>query len=427
MKASITPVKDGWILNTPNGKRFLANPDMFAVYSTSGNQWRKLMYFSEDWQHLNILISMYDIYRSDASLIREMLRLGLHGHIKSLRNRIIRKVLDSSLPQYQSYHKYLKLEKDIPYEGILMLDSGGFSFGSPEKLHYLLKSPISSVRRFGRIMLSIAELEGGQYLWNTQEFLRLAQIAQKVNFLNQIKLKPDILITLDRIIPYEMPFWLKIRRIIFNLTCARTALELWARLPNPKPVLFTPIHPLGPSLSSIGKEISEKKAEENYTKTFLIQLKYLLRAERETGAPFAGFAVGSLVPITNHNFLKIICNAVSQAAKELKIDDRPLHAFGAADSKAILLNGFGFTSFDSNLHMIKARNRQIYDPTSGEYRKMQPPEKCSCIICRRHPDHELLENRSGVKEVATVLQSLHNFYANHLSHLATMRKDNTNQ
>lgn len=422
METSITSAENGWILNTPNGRRFLSNPDMFAVYSTSGNQWRKLMYFYEDWQHLNILISIYDIYRSDASIIREMLRLGIHEHIKALRTRIGHKVLQNNLPQYQSYHKYINLENDISYEGIFMLDSGGFSFGEPKKLEHLLQSPLPIIRRFGRIMLAIAELEAEQSHWNTQKLLRLAKIAQKINFLIQIKLKPDILITLDRIIPYEMPLWLKIRRIRFNLTCSRTALELWAQLKKPKPVLFTPIHPLGPSFSSVGKAISEKEAENIYTKTFIIQLKYLLRAEREVGVMFGGFAVGSLVPITNQKFLKIIGNAIQQATRSLKINDRPLHAFGAADNKATFLNGFGFTSFDSNSHVIKARNRQIYDPTSAKYRKAQPPDKCSCIICSRHSADELLENRSGVKEVATVLQSLHNFYANHLVYLNTMRK-----
>lgn len=382
------------------------------------------MYFCEDWQHLNMLISIYDIYRSDASVIREMLRLGLHEHIMAMRSRVGRKVLQKKLSQYQSYHRYINLEKNISYEGIFMLDSGGFSFGEPEKLQYLLKSPIPIIRRFGRIMLAIADLEVQHSTWNIQKFLRLAQVAQKINFLTQIKLKPDILITLDRVMHYEMPYWLKSRRIRFNLTCARTALELWAQLKEPKPVLFSPLHPLGPPFSRVGKDFSEKEAEDIYTKTFILQLKYLLRAEKEVGAMFGGFAVGSLVPVTSSKFLKIIGKAIFLATRTLRVNDRPLHAFGAADNKAILLNSFGFTSFDSNSHVVKARNRQIYDPVSAKYRKMQPPENCSCIICSRHSVNELLENRSGVKEVATVLQSLHNFYTNHITHLNIMRENN---
>jgi len=422
VKDPLVRQRDGWAFKTPAGSRFLRDPELFAVYSTSGNQWRKLMYFWEDWQDLNLLVSMYDVYRSDTSLIREMYRLGLRGHMAALRQRVGRRVLSKRLPQYAAYHQYIRLEKPFAHQGLLMLDSGGFSFGEPKKLHPLLKSPLPSIQRFARLMLAISELESQAERWNARQFIRMARAAQRYHLRAQLRLKPDIVITLDRVMHYELPYWMKLRRLSFNLACARTALELFVQTPEPRPLLFPVIHPAGPAWSEIGKEISPTAAEEHYTRTFTLQFAYLLRLEKRVGIRFGGFAVGSLVPVRNPAFLRLLARAVWRAVTACGVDGRPLHAFGASDNKMLLLSRYGFTSFDSSLHIVKARNRQIYDPDTGNYKKLQPPARCQCPVCSRHSADELLENRPGVKEVATVLQSLHNFYANHRVHLETLRR-----
>ncbi len=420
MKISVCCQGKGWSFTSPNGACFLPNPTIFAVYSPSGNQWRKLMYFPDDWCDLNLLISTYDVYCADTAIIREMCRLGLRGHMDSLFRHVGRKVLQSNLPQYKCYHPYIILDRTFPHRGLLMLDSGGFSFGQSEKLVRLLKSPFPAIRRFARLMLAVVRLESQEDEWDKVSFVRLARLAQRLHLRTQLQLKPDIVVTLDRVMHFDLPYWVKSRRVLFNLTCARTALEFYARTPEPKPLLFAVIHPLGPPPGLIGKTIiSRDMVAAFYTRTFALQIKYLLRAELETGLRFGGFAVGSLVPVTNYEFLDLLASSFARALAALGVKERPLHAFGAADKKAVFLYRYGFTSFDSNLHMVKARNRQIYDPATGIYKKMQLPPACGCPVCRRHAPEEFLENRQGVKEVATVLQSLHNFYTNHLSHLET--------
>lgn len=413
---------DGWYFSGPTGKRFLANPTMFAVYSPSGNQWRKLMYFPDDWQNLNLLLSIYDIYCSDKGLVEEMLALGLRAHMAELHRRMGRKLARTSTGPYRDYRHYFS-ENDLlyNYKGLIMLDSGGFSFGQTSKVCRLLKSPFAFIRRFGKIMLAVADLEQKREEWNITRYTRLARIAQRLNLSAQLRLKPDIIITLDRIMDFELPLWLKTRRILFNLTCACTALEVYARQPGLKPLLFPVIHPLGPPLSTIGRSISQEEALRFYSATFAAQLRRLRRAEVSIGLEFDGLAVGSLVPVRNYKHLSLLAEAVQRAITQTGFSGRPLHAFGAADKKAVFLARYGFTSFDSNLHVVKARNRYIYDPLTSSYQKMILPPDCQCPVCRHHSPQELLENRPGVKEVATVLQSLHNFYTNHLSHLEQIK------
>jgi queuine/archaeosine tRNA-ribosyltransferase len=341
----------------------------------------------------------------------------------NLLRRVGEKLRKTNLPQYQAYRDYVNPDRPFCYRGLIMLDSGGFSFGHAEKLTPLVRSPLPAVRRFARLMLAVAALEN-QDKWDRDRFRRLARLAQRLHLRNQLCLKPDIIVTLDRVIHFDLPYEIKRRRVLFNLICARTALAAYAPRPHPKPLLFAVIHPLGPPPRAVGKTTSEERARAFYTRTFTLQLKYLLHAETETGQQFGGFAVGSLVPVNNYAFLELLAGSLAAALQALGVGGRPLHAFGAADHKAVFLHRYGFTSFDSNLHMVKARNRQMYDPSSGSYKKMQPPTSCTCPICRRHPAEELVENRPGVKEVATVLQSLHNFYANHLAHLKTMRRLN---
>lgn len=380
------------------------------------------MYFPDDWHSLNLLISTFDVYCADPAILREMCQLGLRGHMASLFRHVGKKVLQTNLPQYKTYHAYINLDRAFPYRGLLMLDSGGFSFGHPDKLARLLRSPFPAIRRFARLMLAVAHQESQESKWDRARFVRLARLAQRLHLRTQFQLQPDIIVTLDRVMHFDLPYRVKSRRVLFNLTCARTALELYACTPGPKPLLFAVIHPLGPPPGSIGKTVSEERAAAFYARTFALQIKYLLRAEAETGLRFGGFAVGSLVPVTNYAFLGLLAGSLAKALATLGVEGRPLHAFGAADRKAVFLYRYGFTSFDSNLHVVKARNRQIYDPATGTYKKMQPPSSCTCPVCRRHAPEEFLENRQGVKEVATVLQSLHNFYTNHMAHLETMRR-----
>ncbi|MGB9886541.1 MAG: hypothetical protein ACPLRW_06030 [Moorellales bacterium] len=422
MDAAVYRRTRGWSFTTPGGKRFLPDPTMFAVYSPSGNQWRKLMYFPDDWRSVNLLISMYDIYSADPSILREMCRLGIRGHMASLSYRMAIRLRQSDLPQYQSYCGYTDPSRPFPHWGLIMLDSGGFSFGHPGKLIPLLQSPVPPIRRFARLLLAVAGLETETRGWNRARFERLARLAQRLHLRMQLRLQPDIIVTLDRVMHFDLPYRVKSRRVWFNLTCARTALELYARTPDPKPLLFPVVHPLGPPPAAIGTKLSPEQAREFYARTFALQLRYLLRAEKETGTNFGGFAVGSLVPVTNYAFLEVLASALAQALRKLGVGRRPLHAFGAADRKAVFLSRYGFTSFDTNLHVVKARSRQIYDPASGIYRKKELPTSCTCPVCRRHPPQELVEDRPGVKEVATVLQSLHNFYTNHLAHLKTIQK-----
>lgn len=420
MKRTIDGCGKGWSFITPGGRRFLPDPAIFAVFSPSGNQWRKLMYFPEDWQDLNILVSTYDVYCADSSIIREMYRLGLRGHMESLSRRMGKKLWQSELPQYAYYRRYIDLDKPFPYRGLLMLDSGGFSLGQPGNLLRLLGSPVPVVRRFARLMLAVDGLEKQERGWKRATYVRLARLAQRAHLHVQLRLQPDIIITLDRIVHFDLPYKIKARRVLFNLTCARTALEFYARTPGPKPLLFAVIHPLGP-LPSYDDKAAMSEAATFYTHTFALQIAYLRRAELELGLRFGGFAVGSLVPVANYKFLALLASSFVKALESCGAGGRPLHAFGAAGRKAVFLRKYGFTSFDSNLHVVKARNRQLYDPAVGSYKKGQLPSSCRCPVCRRHQPEEFFESREGVREVATVLQSLHNFYANHLSHLEAMR------
>jgi len=152
----------------------LETPALFAGYSVWGNQWNKLMYFYSDWHDsLNLLISIYDIYRSSRCIGQKLLDRGFSGYSRDY-VRQVREYVRQQSGKGTPYNDYANLfpTGDIPpFKKTLMLDSGGFSFGTRTKLNALLGSCRKSasqkvtgldqdVKDFAETMLEVDDLEG---------------------------------------------------------------------------------------------------------------------------------------------------------------------------------------------------------------------------------------------------------------------------
>jgi hypothetical protein len=423
----------------PGAVKTLETPALFAGYSVWGNQWNKLMYFYRDWyDSLNLLISIYDIYRSSRCIGQKLLDTGFskysRGYVRQVRE-YVRRQSDKGTP-YSDYANLFPAGGIPPFGKLLMLDSGGFSFGTRTKLNALSKSCRKStsqkvtdldkdVREFAETMLEVNDMEG-KSRWTEARIQALAQKAQGINLKHQLAARGDFVVTLDRVIDdYEYSLERKKRRAYFNLECAKSALEYKARQKNDfDSLLLAVLHPVGPALTEIGNNF--KGARKEYYDNIYSYLDELVKKEKELGVEFDGFAVGSLVPISNYDLLRIIVEGVQVALKEHGKENKLLHAFGATNNKAEFLFQYGFDSFDTSYHVVRARNRFVYDKSISDYVSTLKLDSfdCSCRVCSKYSFEKLTENRKGVKEVATVLQSLHNLYTNHLECIESLGREN---
>lgn len=416
--------------------RSFQTPALFAGFSVWGNQWNKLMYFYHQWyKQLNVLISIYDVYRAANCLRMPMMRDGFHqyvvDYVRHVREYVRLKAKQNGSP-YSDYASFPP--GPIPaFRGAVMIDSGGFSFGDPKKLArtYEIYKGIStrnpdnvfaaSVVDFAETMLRIAQIEEGD--WDEQTVVSLAGHAQRINLSHQLAIRGDFVATLDRVIDnYDYPLERKQRRAFFSLQCAKAALAEKAVLGENFPAaLLGVIHPVGPGPREF-KDLSFDQAYCIYRRELDKYVSEFAASESRLKVQFDGFGIGSLVPLQDYEMIKLIATAVKDTLKAHEMDDRCVHAFGATNKKASYLFEFGFDSFDTTYHMVRAKNRYLYDLQSNRYVSSRGLQvwNCQCPMCSRYSLNELRENRSGVKEVATVLHGLHNLYTNHLEKIGNL-------
>ena len=124
----------------------------------------------------------------------------------------------------------------------------------------------------------------------------------------------------------------------------------------------------------------------------------------------------------DYEMIRLIATALKHTLKAHGLRDRFLHAFGATNRKATYLFEFGFDSFDTTYHMVRAKNRYLYNRKQDTYVSSRDLKiwSCNCPICSKHSLDKLREDRPGVKEVATVLHGLHNLYTNHLENIENL-------
>lgn len=405
-------------------------PTLFAGFSVWGNQWNKMMYFYHHWyRELHILISIYDVYRAAKCLRAPMMNNGfrdyVQDYVRNVRGYVRLQARQSDSP-YGAYAQFPP--GPIPaFRGALMIDSGGFSFGDPKKLArtreiyrgVLSRNPedtfAASVVDFAETMLKVVDAEESH--WDQQAVTSLAIRAQGINLSHQLAVRGDFVATLDRVIDnYDYPLERKRRRAFFSLECAKAALAEKARLEGHfSSALLAVIHPVGPGPSEL-KDLGFDRAYCLYRRELDYYVSELVMAEERFNVQFDGFGIGSLVPLQDYEMIRLVTTALRDSLAAHNMEDRFLHAFGATNKKASYLFEFGFDSFDTTYHMVRAKNRYLYDRESDSYVSSRTLEKwnCDCPICSSYSLDRLRENRKGVKEVATVLHGLHNLYTNHL-------------
>lgn len=114
--------------------------------------------------------------------------------------------------------------------------------------------------------------------------------------------------------------------------------------------------------------------------------KFLERAE-EVDHPFAGFAIGSLVPVSNNvEDLVDIIQGAKDAIPEAQQDDIALHVFGISGRLCPLLSLLGVDSFDSANFIRAARNKRFIHPESWKRVGLQGLDwdewPCNCLACQ---------------------------------------------
>ncbi len=393
------------------------------------------MWFYEDWKDdLNPLLSMHDLFVTDKGIFEE-LQQGFPAHLRTFMKRALAHVRRACAKPggeaYQWYwdHYLRHLDPDHldPFQGILLLDSGGFVLGNPKSWPRMKSVRNGRGAEIADLMAQLKAMEANRDSSRT-EYLRVGQEAQRIVLETGLAVRPDILVTLDRVIHYESPADLKDLYVQYNIANAHAALRMKSEASGkPFPMLWPVLHPWGPSLSEIkAGHLTPVQATEAYYRGYSQQLTALLGEERILGVQYDGFGLGSLVPISDSNLLGIIGKAVSRALMEHGVAERPLHAFGSTEPKALKLHEYGISSFDSTHHTVRARTRQaLYPIGEGQYQRVGADLVCPCQVCRKHRTNgldEYLENRKGVKEVATVLLALHNYHASERAYLEPMRR-----
>lgn len=392
------------------------------------------MWFYEDWKDtMNPLLSMHDLFVTDKGIFEE-LQQGFQEHLRLFMKRSldhVKRLYDGPAGEpyrwyWDRYLAYLDPEQASQFTGVLLLDSGGFVLGNPRSWVRMKAVRNGRGSEVADLMSKLSELEHSR--GSHAQLLELGQEAQRIVLETGWAVKPDIIVTLDRVIHFEAPQEQKELYIQYNVSNAIAALRLKTELAKQAggkvPMLWPVLHPWGPSLSDIKSgRITSQQAIEQYYRGYAQQLDALLAEEIRLGARFDGFGLGSLVPIADAQFLDIVGSAAQRALRERNLHTRPLHAFGSTEPKARKLHEYGISSFDSTHHTVRARNRQALYPDEGYYHRVSKQLVCSCRVCAKHRTaelDELLEDRKGVKEVATVLLALHNLEVSRSIHLEPM-------
>ena len=359
-----------------NSKRMTHTPAhpvrQYAVMSCSGNTWRKLCYVLDLWgPHLSVLMSVYDIYVADRSIREEILSVGIREHLSRALKRTSR-YLASKNGDYRRYRERVEqlLEEPPEITGPIAIDSGGFSFSNRKRISRLAGiSDAPDIASLGRLLLELDVLEAEE--GSTERYLDLAKEAARINIRHQLMAGADLVVSLDRVFDFRLPFRERELRWQLSLVSAREALQTAVGNPSDhpwpsegddgalsvhhNPGIIPVIHPLGP--------VPAKGAQPQDFYRFASEaVRYLERAEQDLGCRFAGVAVGSLVPLTREEVLLPVAQGIGKAILESSFRDRVVHAFGASNNKMELLWECGFNSFDTSHHLIKGRNRQSYVP-----------------------------------------------------------------
>jgi len=393
---------------------------IFGSFSVSGNQWYKLLYFYDEWRDwLNLLVSQADIYRTRPSFRSELTEHGIRGYLPWKAQRVHAGLASKPRPSYREYAK--RGDKRFgAYRGLVMLDSGGFTFGNLRKLA-LLRSRTRSMN----LVETATALEREQKLeasaaWSAKKARSLAGTAQVAHMKFGLSLRPDFLVSLDRIIESpSLPTRLKQRRAFFSISCAVEGLKFLSRLRESGSLFLPVVHPYGPYIPVPTDESTKREIVKRYEESATWQIQLLEEAEAKSGATFGGLAIGSLVPFENSTMVPLVGKALKSAIQASSFRDRFIHCFGANNDKLEILVKYGVHSFDTNHHMKLARNRLFYSPAEGAYVGLgdRRRPKCRCAICSSHPGWQFRESRKGLREVPTILIGLHNFQSNHLDRL----------
>lgn len=135
--------------------------------------------------------------------------------------------------------------------------------------------------------------------------------------------------------------------------------------------------------------------------------RFLDRADKLDEA-FEGFALGSLVPLSNSpNVLVDIVQGAKDAIPEDRYDDIALHVFGISGRLCPLLALLGVDTFDSANYLKAARNKSFIDPDTWERTILDDIDDwenwCDCQACQDiHIDdmrHALLESDVKYKPI----------------------------
>ncbi|MCK4824107.1 hypothetical protein KA005_50605, partial [bacterium] len=190
-------------------------------------------------------------------------------------------------------------------------------------------------------------------------------------------------------------------------------------------LILAVLHPVGPGPKEIMGRYSYHEASVKHESEMFKALEDLCEAEEKYKCRFDGFSVGSLVPISNHDYLRVIAEGIAKSILKLRLEDRFLHGLGVTNRKMETLVPYGFDSFDTTLHFRHARNRKVYSIETGQYVTASEValRGCKCSLCASVPMEIRLENRAGLKEFATVCQALHNFFVNHQEFVESLGRD----
>ncbi|WP_168216304.1 tRNA-guanine transglycosylase [Halorussus halobius] len=133
--------------------------------------------------------------------------------------------------------------------------------------------------------------------------------------------------------------------------------------------------------------------------------KFLDRAE-ELDEAFEGFALGSLVPLSNSpDVLVDIVQGARDAIPEERYDDIALHVFGISGRLCPLLSLLGVDTFDSSNYLKAARNKSFIHPETWQRTKLSDwdEEDCDCQACQDiyfdDMRHALLESDVSYKRI----------------------------
>lgn len=255
---------------------------------------------------------------------------------------------------------FAESEAEPAFNQPLFIDSGGFK--------------LMNSATFGRP----PEAGGSQNEWgiytNPESILDL-----------QLDYGGDIIATLDYPIPQNLEPDEVEERMQASVDNAVTCIELLAeRAVNPSPGVYVAIH--GHNYEDVHWYVSR----------FLDQID-----DVDALDAFEGFALGSLVPLSNSpEVLVDIVQGAKDAIPVEQEDEIALHVFGISGRLCSLLALLGVDSFDSASYIRAARNKRFIDPETWKRKALSDivweDWNCDCVACRGiHFDdmrHALLES-----------------------------------